>query len=170
VGSGISAFTLHVLGRPDNTLGDIQVMQGGKVVQTITGHVIDLDALNPAGLDSAVQSVDANFDGYQDLELLNDCGATGNCDYDFYLYDPAQGRFVHNEFLSGLGTPEFHPAKKQVTTSWNSSAVDYSSSVYEFRDGDYIEIEREESDENGSRSYDRKDGKMVLRSTEKYDQ
>ena len=158
----LPVFTIHFVGRPDNTLGDIQVLQGDRLVQTITGHDVELGALYPARLNAELQSVDANFDGYQDLQLLNDCGATGNCDYDFYLYDPAHGRFVYNKFLSGLGTCDFNAAKKQVWTGWNTSVVDSTSSIYQFRNGRYTEIRREDSDENGTKIFERRNGKMVL--------
>ena len=155
-------FTLHFVGQPNNTLGDIEVLRGGKIIQTITGHEVDLDALGPAGLDSEVKAIDANFDGYQDLELLNDCGATGNCSSVFYLYDPAEGKFDFDKFLSGLTSPEFDVTKKQINATWNSSAIDWGSSTYEFRNGEYVEIERFVSDDSGEKTYQLKDGKMVL--------
>jgi hypothetical protein len=166
VSEKVPEFKLHFEGSGDNNLHDIVVSQGGKVVQKITGHEVDLGDLYPAGLDRAVQSVDANFDGYQDLQLLSDCGGTGNCDYDFYLFDPKQNRFVYNKFLSALGSPEFNVARKEVT-GWNTSAVDRASSIYRLQNGRYVEIEREVSDENGTRFYERRDGNMVLARTEK---
>jgi len=167
VNARLPALTLHFIGRDDNSLGDIQVLQGNKLIQTITGHDLDLGALYPATLKAEVQLVDANFDGYQDLQLLNDCGATGNCDYDFYLYDPARRRFVYSKFLSGLGSPEFDASKKQVTTGWNTSADDSTSSIYQFRSGHYIEIEREESDANGTKIFERRNGRMHLKRVRK---
>ena len=169
VSDNTPVFTLHFLGRPDNTLGDIEVLQAGKVIQTFTGHAVDLGMLYPAGLDVEVRAVDANFDGYQDLELLNDCGATGNCDYDFYLYDRSENKFVFNKFLSGLGTPEFDAAKKQIKTSWNMAAGIWGSSTFEFRNGEYVEIRRYDSDESGDKTYELKDGKLVLVQSEKGD-
>jgi hypothetical protein len=162
-------FMLHFVGRPNNTLGDIEVQQAGKVIQTITGHEVDLGALYPAGLDVEVRAIDANFDGYQDLELLNDCGATGNCDYDFYLYDPTENKFVFNKFLSGLTSPSFDAVKKRVVTMWNTSAADWGSSTYEFRNGRYVEIEREESSKFGTVTSELRDGRMVLVKSEEND-
>jgi len=169
VSDKVPIFTLHFIGRPNNTLGDIEVLQAGRLIQTITGHEVDQDALYPALLESAAQSVDANFDGYQDLELLSDCGATGNCDYDFYLYDPAENKFVRDKFLNGLTSPTFDATKKQIITGSNSSAVDWTTSTYEFRNGKYVEIEREVSSESGKKTYELKDGKMVLTDSEKRD-
>jgi len=169
VNASTAAFTLHFAGRPDNTLGDIEVRQAGKVIQTITGHEVNLNGLAPAGLDLEVSAIDANFDGYQDLELLSDCGATGNCDYDFYLYDPRDNRFVYSKFLSGLTSPSFDAAEKRVVTTWNTSPSDGASSTYEFRNGDYVEIERVEMSHSGTDTYKQRKGKLVLVKSEKYD-
>jgi hypothetical protein len=163
-------FTFHFAGQEDNTLGDIDITTGtsSEVIQTID-NATDPNAIAPAKALSVLAVVDANFDGYQDLQLLSQCGGTGNCSYDFYLYDPKANQFVHNDFLSGLTTPSFYEAKKQVTTSSNGSVADWQSETYRYEDeGRYTSIHREVStwDRNNGMvtvsSYELRNGKMEL--------
>ena len=87
----------------------------------------------------------------------------------FYLYDPKTNRIVPNGFLSGLGTPGFDQAKKQVIANWNSSAYDTSSETYQSENGDrYTLIKKQVSTWNrNSRtvtvsSYELRNGQMEL--------
>ncbi|MFZ0277365.1 MAG: hypothetical protein WAL60_10690 [Candidatus Sulfotelmatobacter sp.] len=163
-------FTFHFAGQEDNTFGDVEIATGtsSEAIQTID-NTTDPNAVAPMKARSVLAVVDANFDGYQDLQLLSQCGGTGNCSYDFYLYDPKANQFVHNDFLSNLTTLSFDQAKKQVTTSSNSSVADWQSETYRYDDdGRYILIHREVStwDRNSGtvtvRSYEVRNGKMEL--------
>ena len=94
---------------------------------------------------------------------------TGNCSYNFYLYDPKTNRFVPSGFLSGLGTPGFDQAKKQVTTNWNSSAYDTSNETYQHENGDrYTLIKKQVSTRNRNRrtvtvsTHELRNGQMEL--------
>jgi hypothetical protein len=146
INSKLPLFTFYVAGQADNTLGNIEIRQGGigEVIQTIESTT-DPGLIAPATSKDVLTAVDANFDGYNDLQLLIQCGATGNCSYDFYLYDPKKNEFVHNDFLSTLTTPSFDQAKKQVTMSSNSSASDWEKETYQYAGGQYTLIHREES-------------------------
>lgn len=161
-------LTLHIAGTPGNTLGDIEVVRSGKPIQTIHRDV-DLSGLSRASLNLAVQSVDANFDGYQDLQLLTDCGQVGSCRSEFYLYDPAKDCFVFNKVLSELGNPEFDPERKQVKTFSSSSNVDSRASTYEFHDGAFVLVKYRETDAKEIRTYALRNGKMALVDTQKQD-
>jgi hypothetical protein len=170
INSKLPLFTFHFPGRPDNTLGDLDIIAGtsSEVVQTID-NTTDPNAIAPAKAKGVLAVVDANFDGYQDLQLMSQCGGTGNCSYDFYLYDPKANQFVHNDFLSSLTTPSFDQAKKQVTTSSNGSVSDWENETYRYEnDGRYTLIRREVStwDRNSGTvtvaSYELRNGKMEL--------
>jgi hypothetical protein len=163
-------FTFHFAGEEDNTLGSFDITAGtsSKVIQTID-NTTDPNAIAPAKAQSVLAVVDANFDGYQDLQLMNQCGATGNCSYDFYLYDPKENRFVHNDFLSNLTTPSFDQSKKQVTASSNSSVSDWENETYRYQsDGRYTLIHKEVSEWDRKtstvtvKSYELRNGKMEL--------
>jgi hypothetical protein len=170
VNSHLSLFAFHFAGQADNSLGDIDITEGDSVdvIQTID-YMIDPSAMVPrTAAQSVLSPIDADFDGYQDLQLLSSCGATGNCSYDFYLYDPKKRKFVHNDFLSGLVSPSFDQAKKQVTTSSNSSVSDWQSETYQYVDGRYTLIHREVSTWNREKhmvtvnTYELRNGKMEL--------
>lgn len=72
----------------------------GKLVQAFP----DIDSMQPhARENELVQMVDANFDGHPDIRLAMDSGGAGpNNTANFYLYDPATGRFALDEKLSAL--------------------------------------------------------------------
>jgi hypothetical protein len=113
--------------------------------------------------------VDANFDGYKDLQILSNCGATGNCSYDFFLYDPVANQFVHNEFLSNnLCSPEFDAKKRQITTHSNGSASDWENDTYRYEDGHYTLIRQEisawdrKTETVTVSAYELRNGKMEL--------
>jgi hypothetical protein len=169
VSSAFPLFTFHFAGKPDNTLGDIDITEepSTTIVQTIE-NTTDAADLLPMTPDTVLTAVDANFDGYKDLQLLNNCGGTGNCAYEFYLYNPATNRFVRNEFLSNLSTPEFHADKKQVTTHSHGSASDWESDTYRYEDGHYSLIRQEisvwdrDSDTVTESTYELRNGKMEL--------
>jgi hypothetical protein len=169
----LPVFTFHFPGKTDNTFGDVEIIKGknGKVIQTIESST-DPGAIAPAAVKNVLVAVDANFDGYKDLQILNNCGGTGNCSYDFYLYDPKTGQFVHNKFLSDLTTPSFDVAKKQVTTSSNSSAADWQRETYQCRDGQYALIHREVSEWDRAKksvtvnTYEIRNGQMQLVNSE----
>jgi hypothetical protein len=169
----LPSFTFHFPGKPDNTFGDLEITETatGKAIQTIESST-EPGLVAPAGVKDVLSVVDANFDGYKDLRILNQCGGTGNCSYGFYLYDPKLGQFVQNNFLSDLTTPSFDVAKKQVTTSSNSSVADWQSETYQYKDGQYTLIHREVSEWDRKKNivtvktYDLRDGKMQLVNTE----
>ncbi len=170
INSKLPLFTFHFSGQPDNTFGNLDITAGSttEVIQTIE-DTTDPGLVTPAPIRSVLTTVDANFDGYKDLQLLSQCGGTGNCSYDFYLCDPKTNEFVHNDFLSGLSTPSFDQAKKQVTTSSNGSASDWQNETYQYEnDGRYTLIHREVSTwdrEKGTvtvNTYELRNGKMEL--------
>jgi hypothetical protein len=112
--------------------------------------------------------VDANFDGYQDLQVLATCGAK-TCSYNFYLYDPKTNQFVLQKFLSGFSSPTFDPAKKQVSQGWLLSAGDSAGETYQYEDGGrYTLIRREVStwdrkkDTVTTETFELRNGKMEL--------
>jgi hypothetical protein len=167
IDSKLPPFVFHFEGHPDNSLGNLEIRRGSDIIQTID-NTTDPSAIYPASAKKVLIAVDANFDGYKDLQLLSNCGATGNCSYDFYLYDPKAQQFVHNEFLSSMTTPEFDWEKKQVTSTSNSSANDWEKNTFQYKDGDYTLIHKEESiwdrdkDVVTLNTYDLRDGQLQL--------
>jgi hypothetical protein len=169
INAKLPPFTFHFPGRADNTFGNLEITSaaGGGVIQTIE-NATDPNAIAPAKAESMLSVVDANFDGYQDLQVLITCGAK-TCSYNFYLYDPKTNQFVLEKFLSGFSSPSFDPAKKQVSQGWLLSAGDSAGETYQYEDGGrYTLIRREvstwdrEKDTVTTETYELRNGKMEL--------
>lgn len=67
-----------------------------------------------------IEFVDLNNDGYLDLRVLNEAGATGNNWYATYLYKPAQNKFVYHEDLSILSAVVLDKSTGLIKTYWRS--------------------------------------------------
>ncbi len=164
ISTDLPLFIFHFLGKPDNTLGELEITEepSTTIVQTIEQFTDWGMGSSASELEkNLLTPVDANFDGYKDLQILSNCGATGNCSYDFFLYDPVTNQFVHNEFLSNnLCSPEFDAKKKQITTHSNGSASDWQNDTYQYEVGHYTLIRQEIS------SWDRKAEKVTVNTYE----
>lgn len=66
--------------------------------------------------DHTVQLVDINFDGYLDLRLLDNEGATGNNWYATYLYDPRLKKFKYHKQMSSLSGVTVDDDSHQIIT------------------------------------------------------
>jgi hypothetical protein len=164
----LPVFILRFVAKDNNPWGKVEISKGDskKVIQTIPTHS---DAYTEAIFGFRIlEPQDANFDGYKDLPLLIQCGAVGNCTYDFYLYDRTMGRFVYNSFLSHLVMPEIDARNRQVHAYSHASAGDWSEATYDYRDGRYVEIQEVASSwdrKNNTRTektYELRQGKMQL--------
>jgi hypothetical protein len=173
INPALPIFIFHFIGQPDNTFGNIEITEGNstKIIQTIK-NTTNPDAVSSLSKDILVP-VDANFDGYLDAPILTDCGATGNCNYNFYLYNPATNQFVLNSFLTDLGTFKLDNIKKQITASFNSSYADWGADTYQYQNKEYILVQKVVSssslDLNQNvitvKTYELKNGKMELTSS-----
>lgn len=81
-----------------------------------------------------VQMIDLNQDGYLDLRILYNAGATGNNWYATFLYDPDIGRFKYHEALSRLSAVNVDRKSKLIKTYWRNGGC------YEFRE--YFSLEK----------------------------
>ncbi|MGP8095383.1 MAG: XAC2610-related protein [Candidatus Sulfotelmatobacter sp.] len=169
ISSKLPPFTFHFAGREDNTFGNLDITEetSSEVIQTIENST-DPNAITPAKAEGVLTVVDANFDGYQDLQLLSTCGAK-TCSYNFYLYDPKANRFVLDKFLSGFSSPAFDPAKKQVSQGWLLSAYESAGETYQYEnDGRYTLIQKQattwdrEAHTITERVYELRNGQMEL--------
>jgi hypothetical protein len=168
INSNLPPFNFHFAGHEDNTFGNLEITEGGsdKIIQTIE-NTIDPNEIAPAKVQDFFKVVDANFDGYQDLQILLICGAQ-NCSYDFYIYDPKTNRFVHDNFLSDLKNPVFNQTKKQISQGWLFSVNDGGGETYQYENGQYTLIQREISAWDRTArtvthsTYERRDGQMQL--------
>ena len=65
-----------------------------------------------------IEFVDLNNDGYLDLRVLFEAGATGNNWCATYIYKPAQKKFVFNEDISVLSAVVLGESPGQIKTYW----------------------------------------------------
>jgi hypothetical protein len=101
----------------DRVLDSIQVLRAGRAVQTLvpTG---DSDPAPEPGAD--VDTVDINFDGHPDIRQQTVWGATGNAAYNWWLFDPAAGRFVEApEFNQRIQAHTVDRERREVTVRSN---------------------------------------------------
>ena len=54
-----------------------------------------------------LEALDMNFDGYKDIRLMQDQGATGNIRYHVWLYNPETQKFDYHQEYGDLSCPMF---------------------------------------------------------------
>jgi hypothetical protein len=104
-------------GNAQSIVRDIEVFSGDSNVpmQHLTGcEWIGMEP-PPRGEDW-FRAVDFNFDGYQDIYVLTDWGATGNSQGCIWLYNSETRRFDYSPEFSELGTFTLDPAHKTIIT------------------------------------------------------
>lgn len=106
---------------------------------------VEGDGFVPDGTD-LLRLEDLNFDGYGDLAVTVDAGATGNTSSLYWLYDPTQHRFVHDETLGRLSTVKPDPEHKVLRTYWKGGMAGAVYTRGEYRwNGKKLELVREEA-------------------------
>lgn len=78
---------------------------------------------------------DLNFDGYKDLRLQAMIPAGANAPYLYWLYDANQGKFIRNEDLEQVISPEIDLQQKRLISHERISAAEHLSIVYAWQDG-----------------------------------
>ncbi|MCP5080118.1 MAG: hypothetical protein GY948_00280 [Alphaproteobacteria bacterium] len=123
--------------------------------------VIDLETVG-------VLFMDFNFDGLEDLGVMEFLPAGANVPYKFYLFDPAQGKFVENAALSALTSPEVQTKKKQISSHWQDGAARSGHDLYEWIKGTLTLVSRVEQNYSDSgcqaKTYQNEAGKLMLKS------
>lgn len=86
--------------------------------------------------------LDANFDGYEDFEILHFPGMYWNS-YQYFLYDPELKKFKKDTFLVKLTDPTFHKEKEYVHYEWHVGVNEFGHAVYKWQ-GDTLLLMGEE--------------------------
>ncbi len=101
----------------------------GKRVQVIR----DFDAETTFASEAALQLVDANFDGYVDIQIPGFSGGAGpNSTENFFLFDPVTKRFVFDAPLSELFQISINSHDRTVTSAQRGSCCSHSSQTYRY--------------------------------------
>ena len=84
---------------------------------------------------------DFNFDGYDDIVLLEDCGVTGNQTYGVWLYNKSKKIFETDDFFIRINRPTLDKDKKQITTFLNYGGADeYLYKTYKLKNNQFVLI------------------------------
>ncbi|MCK5800799.1 MAG: hypothetical protein KAI47_26610 [Deltaproteobacteria bacterium] len=120
---------------------EVRINAQGRPVQVLVGDKGGPEVCVPRLLPLDLRVVDANFDGYQDLQLLQWQGAS-SWGATYWIYQPTQKRFVKNRVLSGLSNPSFDAKRRRVISHNSDGAVLKDSSTYRWRRGRLVLVER----------------------------
>jgi hypothetical protein len=143
IATDVPEFTFKVIpdvqkpdqyGNPTTIIQDVQVFAGASSQRLQNLEDCEWEGMEapPKGSDW-FRAEDMNFDGYKDVYLLTNWGATGNQLGCIWLYDPASGQFEYSKEFSDLGTLAIDPATKTITTHGNGGIAGRV-----FRAGKYI--------------------------------
>ncbi len=91
-------------------------------------------------------SEDYNFDGYNDLSVIIERGATGNISSIFYLFNPINQKFEYNQELTDFGISSVDESKKELYVYWNWCAGCHVTYTYKYIDGKLTLLKEIKSD------------------------
>lgn len=132
VAANLPKFTFRIIpdvqgndqfGNAQSIVRDIEVFSGDSEVpiQHLTG--CDWVGMEPPPRgEDWFRTVDFNFDGYQDIYVLTDWGATGNSQGCIWLYNSETKLFYYSPEFSELGTFTLDPANKTIIT-WSNGGM-----------------------------------------------
>lgn len=133
-------FTLKIIpdvrddqnGFPQSTVLGIKVFKGDSAqpLQSLTGCNFSETEPPPRRTSDWFHTDDINFDGYQDLYLMTNWGATGNHNGCIWLYNPATERFGYSTALSALSRYWLDPASKTIRTFERVGIDVYTANKY----------------------------------------
>jgi hypothetical protein len=142
-------LTLVMRGAVDDTTAkpaEIAVLEAGKPRQTLTveSDGVFLDSLQK----EALESIDINFDGYDDLKVWTATSAGPNSGYAYWLYDPAKDAFARrqdlDDLLSGFDV-SVDPKAKTLSTSGRASCCEWDVDIYRWANDQLVKISGEAS-------------------------
>src|SRR3989338_8442443 len=100
----------------------IDVYYATKLVQTLNLGPEKQSPESPVSTDF-IDVDDINFDGKNDLRIVQSTGVTGNVYYLFYVFNPKLSSFEYSEEFSQLPNYARDPEKKIITTHINTGAA-----------------------------------------------
>jgi hypothetical protein len=98
------------------------------------------------------QIVDANFDGHEDILLMQFLPAAPNIPYYYWIYNTASKKFVEDTALENITSPQFDSVKHQITSYWRDDCCDHGTDTYSYMNNKAILIQQVEdiADPNGT--------------------
>jgi len=138
VHNDLPLYTFEVRG----SMATVRVGDSPRVLQTLQGSGDEFSTESEKELRFAL--VDANFDGYGDVRMLEYRG-NGSATFTHWLYDPAQRLFVYNLDLSVLSWPNYRADTREVTVHASGGACNYRDAVYKYSSSIDLVLAKEET-------------------------
>jgi hypothetical protein len=133
----------------------------------ITGYHVYNEMMDTMGL----HIVDVNFDGYEDVIILNTyAGAHGNTWYDCWLWDIVTSSFVASKSFAEICNPAVDPEKECIYSAGGSGAAYWGGCIYRFIDGEFILTNELDTGWDGLVEYELVNGKMEIVREVTYDE
>jgi len=87
---------------------------------------------------------DVNFDGHDDIRLLQFLPAAPNLPYYFWTYNSATKKFQPDQALEEITSPEFDQKKKLIYSFWRDGCCSHGLSTFKYINGKPKLIEESE--------------------------
>ena len=120
----------------------IRKLKDNSLVQVITPDKNSPDCEFPT--DQIFIIEDINFDGLNDIRLLQFLPAAPNLPYYYWVYDQKLQKFKRQKDLEDITSPDFDHEKKLIYSSWRGSCCDHGLSTYQYIHGKPTLIEENE--------------------------
>jgi len=158
-GNGFT-YTLEGLGIPDGQISfkSISILNKNKLHQKI--RVDTISVLNEREVIFNIDN-DANFDGYNDIELINQAGNYTSSS-SFWLYNQKSRKYDHYKPLDTIQNIKFDRKRKEITSSYHIGPVNTYSKTYQWEKGKLLMMSAHIIEEGDEIHMYRKNGKMVV--------
>ncbi|QEC57885.1 XAC2610-related protein [Flavisolibacter ginsenosidimutans] len=94
---------------------------------------------------------DMNFDGYNDIRLLQFLPAAPNLPYYCWIYKTKQKRFERQKALEEITSPDFNAKQKRIFSFWRDGCCDHGLNTYKYIGGRPVLVEQGEVKEEGGK-------------------
>ncbi len=136
-------YTFHIVSiQPDGTPAGspfIEVFQEGKTSEPLQKLQLNPNSFMADSLPKTFHAADINFDGFTDIGVIVDGGATWAA-YQYWMFDPMTGKFIttrETDELRNIGSQglSFDKGKKQIIGP-SLLGTGATLKVYQFENGD----------------------------------
>ncbi|UWX59028.1 hypothetical protein N0B40_11300 [Chryseobacterium oranimense] len=153
-------YTLKGLESPDGEISfkSISIFNKNKLHQKIMVDTISV--LNEREVIFNIDN-DANFDGYNDIELINWAGNYASSS-SFWLYNQKSRKYDYYKPLDTIQNIRFDRKRKEITSSYHIGPVNTYSKTYQWEKGKLLMMSAHIIEEGDEIYMYRKNGKIVV--------
>lgn len=87
---------------------------------------------------------DVNFDGHEDIRLIQFLPAAPNVPYYYWVFNPSRQTFVRDTSLEQITSPDIDHKQKVISSLWRYGCCDHGLSTYKYINGKITMIEESE--------------------------